>query len=153
VDGVEYLDGSLAPDVDNDIDFLRRHEVIKYIERKHEGRTCKILTLNTLSGKLCIKECGKIVGEYSEEDVNHVSDMIPKQFGKVKPLSDAAEESEKFAEWVEQNPSVFKIARKIENLHKNTGVHPSGIAISHDLIDDIMPLQATSDGELVVVMI
>lgn len=148
-DGVTFFDGGLLPDVDNDIDFLRRQEVIHYIEDKHKGKTCKILTLNTLSGKLCIKECGKIVGEYSEEDVNHVSDMIPKQYGKVKPLAEAIDESEKFGEWAENNPEVFKIARKLENLHKNTGVHPSGIAISYQNLEDIMPLQSTPDGDLV----
>ena len=59
-DGVTYLDGSLLADIDNDISYERRQEVIKYIETKYPGRTAKILTLNTLSGKLCVKECGKI---------------------------------------------------------------------------------------------
>ena len=40
VDGITYLDGSLLADVDNDISYDRRKEVIKYIERKHKGRTC-----------------------------------------------------------------------------------------------------------------
>ena len=54
-DGVTYLDGSLLADVDNDISYERRCEVIEYIENKYPGRTSKILTLNTLSGKLCMK--------------------------------------------------------------------------------------------------
>ena len=41
-DGVVYLDGSLLADVDNDIAYDRRQEVIDYIKQKHEGRTCKI---------------------------------------------------------------------------------------------------------------
>ena len=73
VDGITYLDGSLLADVDNDISYDRRQEVIQYIEKKHKGRTCKILTLNTLSSKLCVKECGKIVGEMSEDEVNQIS--------------------------------------------------------------------------------
>ena len=91
VDGITYLDGSLLADVDNDISYDRRQEVIEYIEKKHKGRTCKILTLNTLSSKLCVKECGKIVGELSEDDVNIISNHIPKQFGKVFKLSKAYE--------------------------------------------------------------
>ena len=55
--GITYLDGSLLADVDNDIAYERRAEVISYIDKKHPGRTAKILTLNTLSGKLCVKEC------------------------------------------------------------------------------------------------
>ena len=148
-DGITYLDGSLLADVDNDISYERRQEVIKYIETKYPGRTAKILTLNTLSGKLCIKECGKIVGNYSESAVNQVSDTIPKRFGKVAPLAEAVVESEEFAAWCLDNEEVFKIARKLEGLNKNTGVHPSGIAISYQELESICPVQLTNDGALV----
>jgi DNA polymerase-3 subunit alpha len=149
VDGITYLDGSLLADVDNDISYDRRQEVIKYIETKHKGRTCKILTLNTLSSKLCVKECGKIVGELSEDDVNSISSIIPKQFGKVAKLDVAYEESEKFKEFADKNAKVYRIAKKLEGLNKNTGVHPSGIAISFYNVEEIMPMQRTGDGDLI----
>ena len=84
--GVTYLDGSLLADVDNDIAYEHRQRVVQYIESRYPNRTAKILTLNTLSGKLCIKECGKLVGDLSEQDVNVVSDYIPKVVGKVMRL-------------------------------------------------------------------
>jgi len=149
VDGIEYLDGSLAPDVDNDISYDRRAEVIEYINQKYKGRTCKILTLNTLSGKLCIKECGKIVDELSETQVNEISDCIPKKFGKVAKLDVAYEESETFKKYADQYPKSYDIAKKLEGLNKNTGVHPSGICISYYEVEDIMPLQKTNDDSLV----
>lgn len=148
-DGITYLDGSLLADVDNDISYERRGEVIEYIEKRFPGKTAKILTLNTLSGKLCIKECGKIIREFSEQDVNVVSSHIPKRFGEVAPLDKAYEESAKFKEWVDQNKKVYDVARKIEGLNKNTGVHPSGIAISHSQISELCPIQTTNDGALV----
>jgi len=146
---IVYLDGSLLADVDNDIAYERRKEVIQYIENKFKGKTCKILTMNTLSGKLCIKECGKIVGELEESKVNEVSESIPKKFGKVAPLTQAFQESDKFREFCNEHPRVYEIARKLENLNKNTGVHPSGIAISHDELTELMPVQKTGDGDLV----
>lgn len=149
VDGVTYLDGSLMPDVDNDIEFSKRQSVINYIKTKYAGKTCKILTMNTLTGKLCIKECAKIIAELNEDQVNAISDVIPKQFGKVFPLKDAYEESEQFKAFCDKNPKVFKVAKKIEGLNKNTGVHPSGISISYYNNEDIMPLQKTGDGEVV----
>ena len=149
VDGITYLDGSLLADVDNDISYDRRGEVIKYIEDKHKGKTCKILTLNTLSSKLCVKECGKIVGEMSEDEVNSISNLIPKQFGKVSKLEKAYDESVKFKEFADKNTKIYKIAKKLEGLNKNTGVHPSGIAISFYNIEEIMPMQTTNDGNLV----
>lgn len=149
VDGITYLDGSLMPDVDNDIEFSKRHDVINYIKTKYAGKTCKILTMNTLTGKLCIKECAKIIAEMSEDEVNAVSDVIPKQFGKVFPLKDAYDESEQFKAFCDKNAKVFKVAKKIEGLNKNTGVHPSGISISYYNNEEIMPLQKTGDGEVV----
>lgn len=147
--GITFLDGSLLADVDNDIAYERRVEVIEYIEKKHPSRTAKILTLNTLSGKLCVKECGKIVGGFSEQDVNLISTTIPKKFGVVLPLLSALQESEKFADWASENSETLEIALKLEGLNKNTGVHPSGIAISHSTITDICPVQKTNDGNLV----
>ena len=49
VDGITYLDGSLMCDVDLDICYYNRQRVLQYLEEKFEGKTSKILTLNTLS--------------------------------------------------------------------------------------------------------
>jgi DNA polymerase-3 subunit alpha len=149
VDGIEYLDGSLAPDIDNDIAQTDRQKVLDYISEKYKGKTSKILTLNSLSSKLCMKECGKIVAELSETQVNEISDTIPKKFGKVAKLNAAYEESESFKKYADQHIKVYEIAKKLEGLIKNTGVHPSGICISYYELEDIMPLQKTNDGFLV----
>lgn len=148
-DGKTYLDGSLVPDIDNDIDYSRRHEVMKFIEEKHKGKTCKILTLNTLSGKLCMKECIKIVEGENEDIANEVSESIGKKFGKVLDFDEAIKESDRFGAYVKQYPRAYKIAQKLEGLVKNTGVHPSGIAICSDLLTETMPSSLTKDGELV----
>ncbi len=148
-DGVTYLDGSLLADVDNDIAYEHRDRVIEYIENKYPGRTAKILTLNTLSSKLCIRECGKIVANYTEMDINSITAHIPKTFGKVASISSSIDQSEKFSEWADQNEEVIKIAKKIEGLNKNSGVHPSGIAISFDELINFCPIQKANDGSLV----
>ena len=147
--GVTYLDGSLLADVDNDICYAHRHKVTEYIDKKYPGRTAKILTLNTLSSKLCIRECGKIVGSLSEAAVNVVTALIPKTFGKVASISKSIDQSEKFKEWATDNSRVIEISKKIEGLNKNSGVHPSGIAISYASISSLCPLQLTNDGALV----
>jgi len=148
-DGLTFLDGSLLADVDNDIAYEHRQKVIDYIEKKHPSRTAKILTLNTLSGKLCIKECSKIVGGFSEKDANAVSDLVPKEFGNVMKLEDAYVSEKKLKDFFDKNQKVKKVSFQLEGLKKNTGVHPSGIAISCNKISTICPLQTTNDGSLV----
>ncbi len=147
--GKEFLVGSVLPDIDNDISYEKRSKVIEYIEKTHAGRTAKILTFNTFSSKLCIREAAKYFDEASEDEAKSVSDLIPKAHGKVLSLIKAQEENEKFAEWCDKHQKTIENALKIEDLIKNTGVHPSGIAICSQDISQVVPLQKTKDGDLV----
>ena len=131
VDGITYLDGSLMCDVDIDICYYNRHKVIKYLDQLFSGRTAKILTLTTLSGKLLIKECGKIIEEKPESEMNEVSSLIPKTFGQVKDLKEAYEEVPEFKAWCDANPRAYKTALKLRNLIKNKSVHASGMMLSY----------------------
>lgn len=149
VDGITYLDGSLMCDIDLDICYYNRQKVLQYLEEKFKGKTSKILTFNTLSSKLVIKECGKIIGGKSEEEMGHVADMVPKLFGKVADLSKAAADVDDLKDWGKQNKEILETALKLEGLIKNKGVHPSGIQLSYYPLNDICPTELTSDGELV----
>ena len=149
VDGVTYLDGSLMCDIDLDICYYNRHRVLQYLEEQFKGKTSKILTLNTLSGKLLMKECGKIIGEKSEQEMTEVSSLIPKVFGQVKDITTAYEEVPKFKEWCDQNKEIYQIALKLRNLIKNKGVHPSGVLLSYDNLNNSCPTELSGDKESV----
>ena len=144
VDGVTYLDGTLMCDVDIDVCYYRRQEVLKYLEQKFAGKTSKILTLNTLSGKLLIKECGKIAASKNETEMNIVSGMIPKVFGQVKDLEEAYEEVPNFQDWCEENREAYDIALKLRYLIKNKGVHASGMLLSHEDLENCCPTELDS---------
>ncbi len=147
VDGITYLDGSLMCDVDLDICYYNRPKVIKYLEEKFPGKTSKILTLNTLNTKLLIKECGKIIGDKSEDEMSGVTLMIPKVFGLVKDIEESYNEVKEFKEWCDDNKDVYKIALKLRGLIKNKGVHPSGMLLSHSLMKDSCPIELSSDKD------
>ena len=147
VDGVTYLDGSLMCDVDIDVCYYRRAEVLRYLEKEFKGSTSKILTLNKLSGKLVMKECGKVVGGKEESEMNIVSALIPKVFGQVMDVKEAYDEVPQFADWCDKNPKVYNIALKLRNLVKNKGVHPSGILLSYDKMIESCPCELDSSKE------
>ena len=149
VDGVTYLDGSLMCDIDMDVCYYRRKEVLKYLEVEFEGKTSKLRTLNTLSSKLVMKECGKIVDDKSEVEMNRVSSMIPKIFGQVKDVKESYDEVEDFKNWCDDNPKTYKTALKLRGLVKNKGVHPSAILLSHDDILNNCPLELDSDKDTI----
>lgn len=147
VDGVTYLDGDLMCDVDIDVCYYRRQEILKYLKEEFSGYSSKILTLNTLSGKLVMKECGKVVSDKNETEMNHVSGMIPKLFGQVMDIAEARGEVEEFDKWCAQNPKVYKIAQKIKGLIKNKGVHASAVMLSYEKTLDSCPCELDSSKE------
>jgi DNA polymerase-3 subunit alpha len=149
VDGVTYLDGSLMCDVDLDICYYNRQKVLQYLENKFKGKTSKILTFNSLSGKLLIKECGKIVAEKPEQEMTMISSLIPKTYGQVKDISEAYQEVEQFKDWCDQNKEAYQIALKLRDLIKNKGVHPSGVLLSYYDLETICPTEFSSDKEVV----
>ena len=151
VDGVTYLDGNLMVDVDNDVCYYNRHKVLEYIDNKFKGKTAKILTLNTLSGKLLIKECGKIIASKSESEMNLISSYIPKVYGQVKDLEESYEEVSEFREWCDktENKEAYRTALKLRGLIKNKSVHASGILLSYDELEDSCPVELTSDKAIV----
>lgn len=148
-DGKVYLDGGLLADCDLDISYSDRSKVVDFVFQRFNGNACKILTVSTLSGKLCIKETMKLAGGYHEEDTKAISDLIPKKYGVVRPLSEAYETSKEFKEFCNSNEKIYLISLKLENLNKNTGVHPSGIAICAFPLNETMPLQTTKEGDLI----
>lgn len=147
VNGITYLDGSLMVDVDIDICYYRRPEVLKYLEVKFKNKTSKILTLNSLSGKLVMKECGKIISSKAEEEMTRVSSLIPKVFGQIKDLEETYDEVEDFRTWCDANSRVYQAALKLKDLIKNKSVHASGILLSYDLLEKSCPTELTSDKE------
>jgi len=141
IDGITYLDGGLMCDVDLDIDFLRRHEVVDYLDKKYPGRTSKILNLATLTGKNLIKVVGKVVGEKSEYEMNEVSGMIDKVFGNVADIEDCYKDNKKFKAWCDENSEVYNIALGLRDLIRNKSVHASGVVISHDPLSGRCPVE------------
>jgi len=149
VDGITYLDGSLMCDVDLDICYYNRQKVLQYLENKFKGKTSKILTFNSLSGKLLIKECGKIIAEKPEQEMTMISSLIPKTYGQVKDISEAYQEVEQFKAWCDENKETYEIALKLRDLIKNKGVHPSGVLLSYYDLETICPTEFSSDKEVV----
>lgn len=158
VDGELYLDGSLIADIDIDISYKRRSEIIEeYLQVKFKEQTCKILTLTSFSSKLCIKETAKTFSDKTETEMNAVTKTIETAFGTPYSIdvclngdqSKDIKPNHKFCEWAEQNEDTILIAKKIEGLVKNYGVHASGYILSYDKLLYEMPYMKAKDGSLV----
>ena len=152
VDGVVFLNGKSIPDFDMDLSYLRRNEVIAYLEQKHPGKVSKISTTITFSGKILIKDCCKAFLNYTEQQATEISSMVERHFGKVEKLSETYKDSADFKKWVDANPKnkeCFQIAQKLEELARARGQHPSGICVSFFDILETLPLDLSPAKDVV----
>lgn len=155
IDGVRYIDGLMAPDVDLDIAHDRRQEVSEYLFEKYPNRCCKLSTVATLKGKMVLKECVKIVGGYDNELAEELAKAVPARFGKVFTIQEARKDSKKLDEFFDENPKVYEIAVQIQGLIKNKSSHASGYLVAYDehILNEIIPLELGKEKDGTPVLI
>lgn len=151
IDGVRYIDGLMAPDVDIDISHEYRHKVVEYLFSKYPNKCCKLSTTSTLKGRAVIKECCKIVGGFNNETAEELAKAVPELFGKVFTVEESYKESKKIKEFFDENPKIFDISKKIEGLIKNKSSHASGYLVAYDdkILKEIIPLELNKEGDLI----
>lgn len=148
IDGVTYLAGEMAPDVDINLAHHIRDQVVEWLNTIYPGKMCKIATVGTLTGKILVKDVHKIVDEANEMDAQYVASLVDKIYGFVQDIGKMAETNPKFKEWVNQYPKTYDIALKLRNLIKNKSCHASGYMISFNEIDGNIPLELNTDKEV-----
>jgi len=151
INGVKYYDGSLLMDIDLDISFSDRKRLIDWLNIKYKGNIAKLPTTGTYTTKVLLKEVSKCHLEIGEDEASVISDGIPVEYGKPKKIEEAYEMSEDFKKFADENPDVIKISKRLYQLNKYAGIHPSAWIITADNINDIFPLKLSKEGEICAV--
>ncbi|MFG3710838.1 DNA polymerase III subunit alpha [Micromonospora sp. NPDC047730] len=148
------------PDVDIDFDERRRGEVIKYVTDKWgSDRVAQIATFGTIKAKAAIKDACRVLGFPFALGDKITKAMPPAVMGKDIPLSGIFDPKHpRYAEagdvrtLVETQPDVARImdvAKGLEGLVRQLGVHAAGVIMSSEpLIDHIPLLRRDSDGTI-----
>ncbi|MDA1977074.1 DNA polymerase III subunit alpha [Bacillus cereus] len=138
-----------APDVDQDFDYLRRHEVIEYVTNKYGwDHVAQIATFGTLSTKSALKDIGRALG-IDHNEINELNKHIPVSQGKVMPISEALEEIREVKEYAKKYPRLFELALEVESMPRTQGIHACGVLITPDPITDEISLVRGKAGERV----
>ncbi len=144
IDGVTYVAGDLAPDVDLNLGGAR-DEIIKWLNKEYNGRVCQISTVGTLSGKLLIKDVYKINENVDETEAQRVANLVEKVFGIVEDIEKMPEKNPEFKEWSQKHKETFEIALKLRDLIRQKGSHASGYFIAYDTLMGNYPLDLSKD--------
>lgn len=136
------------PDFDIDMDFDYRQDIIQHTRDLYgDPQVGHIVTFGTLKPKQCIADVGRVLGIPLAE-VNMLKACIPDS-PKAK-LKDAFYPTEKFPapeggqlEPYLEDPrytKLFELAKKLEGVNRNTGLHASGMVIGLTALPDWAPI-------------
>ncbi len=140
---------------DFDIDFCqdRRNEVLAYVSRKYGSQNVgQIVTYSQLSAKSVIKDVGRVL-QLPFAEVNALTKLIPGLVnGKKVSIDQALQIEPKLREAQRDKPiyaKVIDIARSLEGLNRQTGMHAAGIVIGDKPLWEYVPVCRGKEGELI----
>ncbi len=137
---------------DFDIDFCQdnRERVIEYVKKKYgKEAVSQIATFGTLGAKAVVRDVGRVL-EMPYSLCDGLSKLIP--FSPADPwsLERALAEEPAFKERYEQDEEVralIDLARPLEGLTRNIGMHAGGVLIAPGKLTDFCPLYCQPGAE------
>jgi len=130
---------------DFDIDFCQdnRDRVIDYVKRKYGAQAvCQIATFGTLGAKAVVRDVGRVLDlPYTKCD--YLSKLIPHNPVDPWTLDRALADEPAFAEAVkgdEEYQRIIELARPLEGLTRNVGMHAGGVLIAPGKLTEFCPL-------------
>ena len=149
------------PDFDVDFDERRRGEVIRYVTDKYgEDRVAQIVTYGTIKAKQALKDSARLLGHPFAVGEKLTKAMPPAVMGKdisltgiFDPKDPRHAEAEEFRQLHATDPDaqqVVALAKDIEGLKRQWGVHAAGVIMSSEPLVDIIPImRRPQDGAII----
>lgn len=138
------------PDVDIDFCIERRAEVIDYVAKKYgEDHVCQIVTFGTFAAKAALKGVARVFN-IPFADSNKLSALIPSNPGA--KIDDALQEGMELKQLYDNDEEIKKLvdmAKSIEGIKNNIGMHAAGVIISHKPLNEIVPVQPSKEGIII----
>jgi DNA polymerase-3 subunit alpha len=139
------------PDFDVDFCMDGRDRVIEYVADKYgRERVSQIITYGTMAAKAVVRDVGRVLG-MSYGYVDKIAKLIPFELGIT--LDDALEkeaELKRLYKEDEEIKNLIDLARSLEGLTRNAGMHAGGVVIAPSVLTDFAPLYADDSGGSVV---
>jgi DNA polymerase-3 subunit alpha len=139
------------PDFDIDFCMEGRDRVIEYVAGKYgRERVSQIITYGTMAAKAVVRDVGRVLGmPYGY--VDRIAKLIPFELGITL---DAALEKEpelkRLYQGEDEVKNLIDLARSLEGLTRNAGMHAGGVVIAPSVLTDFTPLYCDAAGGSVV---
>jgi DNA polymerase-3 subunit alpha len=149
------------PDIDLDFDERRRSEMIRYATEKYgEDRVAQIITYGTIKSKQSLKDATRVLGFPYAIGEKLTKALPPSVMGKDITLSGVFDskdarhgEAGEFRQLYETDPDskrVVDLAKGLEGLKRQWGVHAAGVILSREPLLGVIPIhRREADGAII----
>ena len=149
------------PDIDLDFDERRRSEMIRYATEKYgEDRVAQIITYGTIKSKQALKDATRVLGYPYAIGEKLTKALPPSVMGKDITLGGVFDskdsrygEAGEFRQLYEtdvDSKRVVDLAKGLEGLKRQWGVHAAGVILSREPLLDVIPIhRRESDGSII----
>ena len=149
------------PDIDLDFDERRRSEMIRYATEKYgDDRVAQIITYGTIKSKQALKDATRVLGYPYAIGEKLTKALPPSVMGKDITLGGVFDkddsrhgEAGEFRTLYEtdvDSKRVVDLARGLEGLKRQWGVHAAGVILSREPLLDVIPIhRREADGAII----
>lgn len=133
------------PDFDIDFCMNGRDRVIEYVVQRYapEGqqgeRVAQIITFGTMAAKAVVRDVGRVLG-HPYGYVDQLASSIPNELGMTLERALTEEPLKSRYRDEEEVRTLMELARKLEGLARNAGMHAAGVVIAPSALTNFMPL-------------
>ena len=135
------------PDFDVDFCMEGRDRVIDYVAGHYgRDRVSQIITYGTMAAKAVVRDVGRVLG-MTYGFVDKIAKLIPFELGIT--LEDALQkepELKRLYDSEEDVRNLIDLARSLEGLTRNAGMHAGGVVIAPSVLTDFAPLYCDESG-------
>ncbi len=139
------------PDFDVDFCMEGRDRVIDYVAQRYgRDRVSQIITYGTMAAKAVVRDVARVQG-LSYGFADSIAKLIPFELGIT--LDDALEKEEELRKRYRNEGEVREVldmARSLEGLVRNAGMHAGGVVIAPSVLTDFAPLYCDANGSSIV---
>ncbi len=138
------------PDIDLDIDWRRRDDVLEYVYDCYgHDRTAMIATYTRFRSRMAVREIAKAVG-LDPDEINRFSKRLPRvNPGQIVEAVDRLPRVTRDRIGIEQYRSILETAARLDNFPRHLGIHPGGIVITPQPLTDYVALEKATKGLVV----
>ncbi|HUY71483.1 MAG TPA: DNA polymerase III subunit alpha [Gaiellaceae bacterium] len=139
------------PDADLDFAVAGRERVINYVTEKYgRDRVAQIITFGTMAARAVVRDAGRVL-EIPYGTVDRIAKLIPE--GPGQTLEECLKPGSELRKAVDSDPiakEIVDLARPLEGLTRQDGIHAAAVVIGAEPLMDVVPLQQKgADQEIV----